>query len=584
MATTNEILATIETNRAVREAALLSDLTLDTNLPAATDIQPDGMYFITPGDNDIINKLNQNIKILHTAVDVETARVDDILFNAGADLATFADLVTLVNSIDTVNDVNFVNYVTANDARSLTIETNATNEINRAVAAELILTNDLATESSRAVAAEDILTTDLATTNSKINSMFVRNIITGDITFTGNLLPLLTSTLSLGNTDKRIVDIYSSGTIHLGLGTTISETGMVIAGPITATNLDDTTTVDTKIAAETARATNAEGVIAGNLTAETSRATLAESGLSTDISNEAARATAAELVLTTNVDAEIARATAAEAAITTAHTTAEATLTANIGSLITLTTFDKANLVGAINEVQGETNTVTADLATEVARATAAEVANTTALTAETARATAVEAALQLELDTYQAADASALNNVITGVTPVAEATHAIDATTLGTLPLSPGINTGINHVVRTDATGAILAGVVNTNVLASNETVTELMYTTGDGNLKKISTQDFKNQFNIEYNERIDKIISNKDVVSIIYNATGDITEIWYEQGFKQLFNYDIDLELESIDHQKNDITLGDITIGTTTFGYLNNELVSSTYTAAII
>lgn len=122
------------------------------------------------------------------------------------------------------------------------------------------------------------------------------------------------------------------------------------------------------LAAETTRATTAEGVNAAGIITEKTRAEAAEAELQTALNTEKSRALAAELVNSNAITAEEVRALAAEA----------------INAAAVVTEKDRAETVEAALQTA---------LDAEIARATAAEEANADAIAAEQARAEAAEAA-----------------------------------------------------------------------------------------------------------------------------------------------------------------------------------------------
>jgi hypothetical protein len=122
------------------------------------------------------------------------------------------------------------------------------------------------------------------------------------------------------------------------------------------------------LAAETTRATTAEGVNAAGIITEKTRAEAAEAALQTALNTEKSRALAAELVNTNAITAEEVRALAAEAV--------------NAAGIVTEQ--DRAVAVEAALQTA---------LNAEITRATAAEEANADAIAAEQARAEAAEAA-----------------------------------------------------------------------------------------------------------------------------------------------------------------------------------------------
>ena len=142
--------------------------------------------------------------------------------------------------------------------------------------------------------------------------------------------------------------------------------------------------VNSKIEAETSRATQAEQTLSTSLQDEISRATEAESTLNTKIESEVTRATEAESTLNTKIDGEITRATSKENE-----------LTASLQSEVTRATEAEENLD---NKIESETSratqaeqTLSTNLQSEVTRATSEEQRIENKLNDEINRATQAE-------------------------------------------------------------------------------------------------------------------------------------------------------------------------------------------------
>ena len=179
--------------------------------------------------------------------------------------------------------------------------------------------------------------------------------------------------------------------------TTTDKTNLVSAiNEVLATLNAQANSIADDLAAETARAIAAEGVLQDNIDAEALRATGAESTLTTNLSAEVTRATAAEGVIATDLATESARAIAAEGVLTT-NLSAEVTrATAAEGVLTT-------NLSTEVSRATAAEGVLTTNLTAEVTRATAAEGVLTSDLAAEVVRATGAENGLDSRLDTIEA-------------------------------------------------------------------------------------------------------------------------------------------------------------------------------------
>lgn len=128
------------------------------------------------------------------------------------------------------------------------------------------------------------------------------------------------------------VGLNSDGTYTAPAGSNYLGSTTTVLGAASALDAAIKTNADA-IAAETTRATGAEGTLTTNLAAEVTRATGVETQLQTDLTAEVTRATAAEGTLTTNLAAEVARATAAEGALDTRVTSIEGSYIKKDGSV-----------------------------------------------------------------------------------------------------------------------------------------------------------------------------------------------------------------------------------------------------------
>lgn len=159
----------------------------------------------------------------------------------------------------------------------------------------------------------------------------------------------------------------------------------------------DIDNLETGLANEIARATNAETSLRNDLTTtqenladEVTRAKTAESALSESIQNEVTRSTTKDQELAEAINTERVRSTSAETALQAAIDTEEARATVAEESL--------SHLIDDEAERRNNADLILQDeIDREVARATAAESALTVAITNETARARAKEDELEAE-------------------------------------------------------------------------------------------------------------------------------------------------------------------------------------------
>lgn len=103
-----EIFNNINTNRINRNTNLA------TTVPTG-ELLPNGTYFISIGDSQLIPKINTNNNNITTLISTQKSRIDDILSGASANLNTFSEVVALINSVDTTNDQAFAGYATSNN-------------------------------------------------------------------------------------------------------------------------------------------------------------------------------------------------------------------------------------------------------------------------------------------------------------------------------------------------------------------------------------------------------------------------------------------------------------------------------------
>ena len=193
--------------------------------------------------------------------------------------------------------------------------------------------------------------------------------------------------------------------------------------------LDQVTPNEVAIAAETARATDAEQALQGDLSAETTRAEGAEAALQNNINSEESARIAADSVLQGKIDDEESRAQAAEQAIqgdladeTTRATGAETTLQGNIDAEASARQSADQVLQGSIDAEatarQNADSTLQGNIDAEEARARAAEQANATAIAGIEAKIPA-DASAQNQL-----ADKSFVNSSVATATATFKGTY----------------------------------------------------------------------------------------------------------------------------------------------------------------
>jgi hypothetical protein len=188
-----------------------------------------------------------------------------------------------------------------------------------------------------------------------------------------------------------------------------------------------TSSNDSALAAEIARATAAEATLTSDLAAEVTRATGAESVLTADLAAEVVRATAAEVALGGRIDGvesdlsdEVARATAAEQGLAddiadeaSRAQTAEAGLASDIAAVAADLATETTNRVADVDAEELRATTaeaalgvridgVEADLATEQARAEAAEAGLQSAIDTEKGRIDAILSGSSVDLDNFK--------------------------------------------------------------------------------------------------------------------------------------------------------------------------------------
>ena len=144
-------------------------------------------------------------------------------------------------------------------------------EVDRATAAELVLTGNIAAEAARATAAEGVLTANVAAEVARATAAE----------------GVLTTALSTETTARQTADTALQGAID-------AEAAARAAADTALTN---------NLAAEVTRATDAEGVLDGKIGTEKARAEAAETTLDGKITAEKNRAEAAEQALTASIAA-----------------------------------------------------------------------------------------------------------------------------------------------------------------------------------------------------------------------------------------------------------------------------------------
>lgn len=97
----------------------------------------------------------------------------------------------------------------------------------------------------------DVIGKEISNLKASINGMFSKDSSTGDITFTGNLIPSENEVFSLGSVDKRLKDVFiSANTIHLGTSTFHGTSIAVDAGENPTSLADIPTVIASKMVAK----------------------------------------------------------------------------------------------------------------------------------------------------------------------------------------------------------------------------------------------------------------------------------------------------------------------------------------------
>ena len=296
----------------------------------------------------LANQAVINTKLDVTSVSGQTASdslagLDTLLIHSNALDAlrkvTASDLIGSFSTADLSEDPSALYFTDARAQAAVAADIAAAVlvEKTRAEAAELVLTNDLAAEITRATNAEAANTTAISAEETR--ALAAEGALdTAYKAADAGLQSQIDSIVS--NTDPAALDSLTEIVTAYQAADSVFTAGI-------QTNAN-------AIAAETTRATTAEGVNAAAILTE-----------------EAARI-AADAVLTTAVQDEEAARIAADNAL-------DARVTTNEGDISTL----QAGLAAEIATTNGEITSLTNDLADEVTRATAAEAANAASITSE---------------------------------------------------------------------------------------------------------------------------------------------------------------------------------------------------------
>ncbi len=258
---------------------------------------------------------------------------------------------------DNILTTNLATEATTRGTAVTTLTANLNGEATTRASADVVLTNDLAAEVTRATTAEGSLTTNLSTESTRATN--------AEGTLTTNLATEVTNRINadLLKEDKgnKSVSVTTDGASDTKYPSVKSVKDYVDAS---------TTSATTDLNAEITRATGAETSIAGNLATETTRATAAEGVNAAAILTEKGRAQTAEGTLTTNLNGEATTRSAADVVLTddlasevSRATTAEGTLTTNLSAESTRAT--NAEGVLTTNLATEVTNRTNADLLKE---------------------------------------------------------------------------------------------------------------------------------------------------------------------------------------------------------------------------
>ncbi|MCU1309257.1 MAG: phage related tail fiber protein, partial [Candidatus Angelobacter sp.] len=439
--------------------------------------------------------LTTNLAAANTAIAANTANIaantTAITNNAnaitGETSARQAADATLTNDIATANAAITTN-ANAISAANTAITTNG-NAITAANTAIANNANAITAEAARASSAEGVLTANVAAadaailTNSNaiaaVNTALANNTtaVTGKAKLDGgNAFINGKQTLAQGTVG------YASLNLPEGVAPTSAVSGDIWNSGISLQYQDNTNathtvaftdSVNTSVAAETARATAAEATLTTNLSNEITRATAAEgtltsnlsatntaisanttniatntaniatntaaiAGNATAISNETTRASAVEGTLTTSIGNEVARATSAETTLTTnlssettARQAADTTLTNNLATANAAIAANTTAITNNANAITGETTRATgaeSTLTTNLATANAAISANTTNISANTAAITSNASAITAETTRATGAESTLTTNLTTANTAISNNAATITA------------------------------------------------------------------------------------------------------------------------------------------------------------
>jgi hypothetical protein len=295
-------------------------------------------------------------------------------------------------------------------AKESSIESKLYSEIDRATTAERGLNDKINIEISRSTNKDDEINTRLTSEinraktaeDTKVDKDIAggRNKIVQDLTIEPSTKSFVKTLLSLKDGTKEVfsgvIPIVFENELQSAVNTINNEI-LVISGEIQQSASVEKE-LAANLAAEEARAKNAESILSGALENEISRATTTESGLSSGLKSEKERAITAESIISGALNNEITRAKAAEDTkvdknVAGANNKIVQDLTIDpstktfVKKLVSLKDGTKEVFSGIIPVVyeydllEVKTN-LTSGLQAEVSRATASESAISTALTA----------------------------------------------------------------------------------------------------------------------------------------------------------------------------------------------------------
>ena len=363
----------IEEARAISIEGLLSNLdTLEKGnlVGAVNDVNANIIDYRNTNDTRSANieasviletqqRTNEDTNITN-ALQVERARINDILSGSTADLNSFSEMVALVNSVDLQNDNIMANYVLANDQRSTTIEATIATETTNRINADIVLQNNINVvqadvDNNEAVArdADIVLQSNIDAVQSNLDTeALTRN--TNDTQLQTNLTSEVNRAESV---EGSLGDLDTEDKTNLV--TAINELELNHNDYVTS-NDARSTTIEATAVTETNNRISADNILQANLDIESNTRVTNDNTLQSNLDAEANTRLTNDNAIDVRIDNEIVRATDAETLLQSNLDTEASTRTANDNTL-------QANLDTEANTRTANDNTLQSNIDTESA-------------------------------------------------------------------------------------------------------------------------------------------------------------------------------------------------------------------------